>query len=107
MLQALSEQSNPSAVTGDALAALHQAIAEELRLVANLVEGLATQLVADGHFVAHHLDSLQSFDLIAQHAGESARVLDRLANGTTPDAAVKGVGLAAMHDRLHAMMSGG
>ena len=55
-------------------AALHIALASELRRVSALVEQLAETLVGDEDFVMRHIDQLQVFDLIVQSADESAAV---------------------------------
>jgi hypothetical protein len=86
-------------------AALHIALASELRRVSALVEQLAETLVGDEDFVMRHIDQLQVFDLIVQSADESAAVLDRVADGTAPEAAVAPVRLSAIKDRLHAALA--
>jgi hypothetical protein len=86
-------------------AALHIALASELRRVSALVEQLAETLVGDEDFVMRHIDQLQVFDLIVQSADESAAVLDRVAGGTAPDAAIAPVRLSAIQSRLHAALA--
>ncbi|WP_200912592.1 hypothetical protein [Sphingomonas sp. Leaf242] len=86
-------------------AALHIALASELRRVSALVEQLAETLVGDEDFVMRHIDQLQVFDLIVQSADESAAVLDRVAGGITPDAAIAPVRLSAIQGRLHAALA--
>jgi len=87
--------------SGDRLApTLHAAVAEEMRLVASLLERLAETLIADEAFAARHIDALQTFDLVVQCADESAAVLDRLAQGAGAHDAVAPVRLTAVQDRL-------
>jgi len=97
---------SPSHYTGDHLApTLHAAVAEEMRLVAALLERLAETLVGDEHFAARHIDQLQTFDLIIQCADESAAVLDRLAQGARAHDAIAPVRLTAVQDRLRRALS--
>ena len=90
---------------GDHLApTLHAAVADEMRLMASLLERLAETLIADEAFAARHIDELQTFDLVIQCADESAAVLDRLAQGVGAHDAVAPVRLTAVQDRLrHAL----
>lgn len=85
-------------------AALCAAVAQELRETRQLVEELASVLVADERFVLDYLDQLQAFDLIVQHVDEAATLLDRVAGGTHPADAVGGVRLAAVQQRLLAAL---
>jgi hypothetical protein len=81
------------------------ALAVELRHVRASIERLAEVLVADEHFITHYLEQFQEFDLLAQYTDESASLLDRLAGGHDPDAAVGGVRLGVVQQRLrHALM---
>lgn len=90
----------------DPLAASLQAgIAAELRHVHAALEQLAEVLVSDVHFASSYLDQLQAFDFLGQCAHESAAVLDRLAGGSDPLAAVAPVRLGVVQARLHAAMT--
>lgn len=86
---------------------LHSAVAGELRHVRELIEELASVLVADEHFVARYLDQLQAFDLLVQCTEESAAVLDRLAAGACTRAAIAPVRLGQVHQRLEAALAAG
>jgi hypothetical protein len=79
---------------------LHAAVAEEMRLMAALMEQLAETLVGDEEIAARYLDQFQTFDLVIQCAAESAAVLDRLAQGACPHDAIAPVRLTAVQDRL-------
>ena len=83
-------------------AALCRAIAEEIRQLGLLVEDLANVLVADEDVALRHVHRLQAFDLVIQHAGESALVLDRLASGVQSCQAIEDVSLEALQERLRA-----
>ncbi|MBB3032497.1 hypothetical protein [Alteriqipengyuania lutimaris] len=83
-------------------AELCRAIAEEIRQVGLLVEELAAVLVSDEELALKHIHRLQSFDLVIQRTGESARLLDRLASGIHSHQAIDGVCLEALQDRLRA-----
>jgi hypothetical protein len=91
--------------TDPSSACLQAAIAVELRHIAALLNQLAEVLVGDEHFALHHIDQLQSFDLLVQYADENASVLDRLAQGADPHAAVARVRLTAIQDRLGAALA--
>lgn len=84
---------------------LHAAVADEMRLIATLLQGLAERLAGDEEFAARHLDQLQTFDLVIQYADESAAVLDRLAEGACPHDAIAPVRLTAVQDRLRNAIS--
>jgi hypothetical protein len=101
----LSSPSPCSCAAGDNLArSLHAAVADEMRLIATLLERLAETVIGDEAFAARHIDELQSFDLVIQCAEESAGVLDRLASGSPAHDAVVPVRLTAVQDRLrHAL----
>jgi enamine deaminase RidA (YjgF/YER057c/UK114 family) len=86
------------------LAPLQSAIAVELRHVRTQLEALADTLVSDVHFVAGYIDQLQAFDLLVQLTEESAALLDRVASGTPPKAAVEPVRLGIMQNRLVAAL---
>lgn len=79
-----------------------RAIAREIRTVANLMEELSLVLISDEELALRHIDRLQSFDLVVQHAGESARLLERLAAGVHSHLAIDDVCLEALQDRLRA-----
>lgn len=83
-------------------AALCRAIAEEIRQLGLLVEDLANVFVADEDVALRHVHRLQAFDLVIQHAGESALVLDRLASGVQSCQAIEDVSLEALQERLRA-----
>jgi len=85
--------------------ALQAALAGELRRVRIELEKLAEVLVGDVHFATTYLDQLQVFDFLGQCADESAAVLDRLATGVAPEAAVTQVRLDVMVDRLRSAMA--
>lgn len=83
-------------------AQLCRAIADEIRQVGLLVEELAKVLVADEDVALRHIHRLQAFDLVIQHAGESARVLEQLAAGVQSHQAIDAVCLEALQQRLRA-----
>jgi hypothetical protein len=78
------------------------ALAEELRDTSRQVEQLAATLALDEQLLDRFLQHLQSFDLIAQRIGEGAALLDRLAGGSSTDAALDSVRLERMQERLRA-----
>lgn len=82
-------------------ASLCAAVAEEIRHVRILIEGLATQLVSDERFVTEYLDALQAFDLIIQHMDESADLLGRVSEGHDIAGALSRIRLNAMQHRLN------
>ena len=83
-------------------ASLCRAIADEIRMVGNLVEEIANVLVCDEDVAMKHIHRLQAFDLLVQRAGESARLLDRLAAGVHTKHAVDEVCLEELQQRLRA-----
>ena len=85
-------------------APLFAAIAQELREVRGLMEGIADILVADEALVTAYLEQLQSFDLAIQRSDESADLLDRMANGAKATDAIKQVRLTYVHDKLAAAL---
>ena len=87
---------------GNVGTSLCAAVAEEIRGVRNLIEQLAEALVADERFAIDYIDQLQVFDLVVQHADESANLLDRLAQGHDAHAAIDKVRLTAVQERLRA-----
>lgn len=84
--------------------ALCAAVAHEMRVTRGLLEELAAVLIADERFVLDYLDQFQAFDLIVQHVDESAALLDRVAHGQNPAAAIDGVRLAVVQQRLRAAL---
>lgn len=98
----------PSQAPSEALAgALQAAVAEEIREVRRLLDDLAEVLIGDDHFATNYIEQLQVFDLLAQYADETASVLDRLAGGDHPHAAVAPVRLGVVRDRLAAALLSG
>lgn len=83
-------------------ASLCRAIADEIRQVSLLVEEIADVLVCDEDVVMKHIHRLQAFDLLVQRASESARLLDRLAEGVPSHRAVDEVCLEEFQQRLRA-----
>ena len=86
------------------VATLHSALAVELREMRILLESLAEHLLADEQFVINHVERLQSFDLLVQHADEAAHLLDRIAQGSHVHDAVDAVRLDAVQARLRAAL---
>lgn len=84
--------------------ALQTAVADEIREVRRLLDQLAELLIGDEHFASTYLEQLQVFDLLAQYADETASVLDRLAGGLHPQAAVAPVRLGVVRERLAAAL---
>lgn len=83
------------------------AVAAELRMIARLVESLAETLLADEQFLLRHLSALQGFDLVTQCASESATLLDRVAGGDCPKAAIAEVRLEEIQARLRRAVGDG
>ncbi len=81
-------------------AKLEAALAEELRDVRGLLEGIADTLSSDEQLVMAYTQQLQGFDLAIQRAEESAALLDRMASGSPLLEAIEGVGLSHVRDRL-------
>lgn len=84
---------------------LHTAVADELRLIGALLERLAETLAGDATVATRYMDQLQTFDLLIQCAGESASVLDRMAQGAAPHDAIAPVRLTAVQDRLRGALA--
>lgn len=80
------------------------ALADEIRAMRGRIEQLAELLAADPRFAADYLEQFQAFDFIVQHADESARLLDRVAQGHSISDAVGQVRLAVVQDRLRAAL---
>lgn len=83
---------------------LCRALAAELREMSALIEGLAEVLACDEGVAARHLSRLQQFDLLAQHMGESAGLLDTMAGGDCLARAIERVRLEQMQIRLRAVL---
>ena len=81
-------------------AQLCEAIAAEIRQVSNLIEELAHVLVSDEELAIRHIDRLQCFDLVIQRSGESARLLDKLAEGIHAHHAIEDINLDCMQQRM-------
>lgn len=90
---------------GPAETSLCAAVAEEIRGVRALIERLAETLVADERFAMDYLDQLQTFDLVIQHADESADLLERVAQGHSIADAIDRVRLRVVQDRLRAAVA--
>lgn len=88
-------------------APLFAAIAQEIREIRGLIEGIADILVADTALVTAYIEQLQSFDLAIQRSDEAAAVLDRMASGALAVDAIKGVRLTYVQDRLSAALDAG
>ena len=84
---------------------LHAAVADEMRMVATLLERLAETLVCDEEVATKYVDQLQTFDLVIQCAEESAAVLDRMAQGADAHDAIAPVRLTEVRDRLRHALS--
>lgn len=85
---------------------LLSALAAELRGTGRQVEQLATALAMDEELLGRFLSHLQSFDLIAQQVGESAALLEQVTAGRSLNAALGGVRLEQMRERLRAAIAG-
>ncbi len=81
-------------------AKLEAALAEELRDVRGLLEGIADTLSSDEQLVMAYTQQLRGFDLAIQRAEESAALLDRMASGSPLLEAIEGVRLSHVRDRL-------
>lgn len=88
----------------DIAPALCRALAAEMREMSVLIEALAEVLATDEGVVTRHLPRLQQFDLLAQHMGESATLLDVLAGGSCVTAAIEKVRLERLQTRLRAVL---
>jgi hypothetical protein len=90
----------------DHLAApLYAAIAQEIRDVRAIIEGIADILVADEALVVAYIEQLQAFDLAIQRSDESADLLDRMAGGAKAADAIKHVRLTYVQDKLAAALA--
>lgn len=83
------------------------AVAAELRVMARLVDSLAELLIGDEDVALRHSTALQGFDLLAQCAGESAALLERVAAGACPRSAIDAVRLEEVQQRLRAAIGPG
>jgi hypothetical protein len=86
--------------------ALHSVIAGELREMRGMLEKLAEVFVADEQFAQAHIEQLQSFDYLIQHADECANLLERVAGGEDSLSAISHVRLAEVQERLRDALSG-
>ncbi len=84
--------------------ALCAAVAEEIRDVRSIIEGLAELLTSDPHLAMTYTEQLQSFDLLIQRAEESAAVLQKVAEGACSIETVNEVRLHLVQDRLRAAL---
>lgn len=91
-------------IGADALT-LCAAVAEEVRSLGALLEEVAGTLIMDERIAMDYLDTLQAFDFIAQHASESARLLDCVVIGGDVGMAVEQVRLTAVQTRVRAALS--
>jgi hypothetical protein len=82
------------------------AVAQEIRDVRALLEGIADILIADPDLAATYVAELQGFDLAIQRSDENANLLDRMVGGARPVDAVNAVRLDAVQSRLHAALTG-
>jgi len=89
----------------DMAPALCRALAAEMREISGLIEALAEVLATDQDVVARHLPRLQQFDVLAQHMGESASLLDTLAGGDCVTGAIERIRLERMQARLKAVLA--
>lgn len=90
------------AVEREDAARLCHALAQEMHALEAMVEALATTLVSDPEMVELYGTDFQTFDLLAQRASESGRLLARLAQGASAAEAIAGVRLERMQQRLRA-----
>ncbi|WP_277926034.1 hypothetical protein [Sphingomonas sp. JXJ CY 53] len=79
------------------------ALAEELVLASNILGELAYDLGADETTLRRHMTSLQKIDQLTQ---SQLAIADVLRGIDDPDAAVAGVTLEEMADRIRAAMAG-
>ncbi len=85
---------------------LHSVMAGELREIRDRLERLAEVLVGDAHFAACHLEQLQNFDYLIQHADECVNLLERIADGEDSLEAISHVRLGAVQERLRIALVG-
>lgn len=81
------------------------AVAEEIRDLRGLIDGLAEVLASDEYLAGTYTEQLQTFDLLSQRSQEAADLLERVASGTCARAAVEEVRLNAVQDRLRAALA--
>lgn len=86
-------------------AALHRALADELRDFVVEIEKIAGVIVSDEQFAMANLSQLQAFDMLVQRAAESAALLDRLSRGRSTSDAVGLVRLAVVQDRFRTALA--
>jgi len=88
----------------DIAPALCRALAAEMREMSILIEALAEVLATDEAVVSRHLARLQQFDVLAQHMGESAGLLDTLAGGDCLTRAIEQIRLERLQTRLKSVL---
>lgn len=79
---------------------LFLAVAQEIADIRLLLQNLEDVLMTDEDVIMKHYKDLQQFDLIIQHVDESAKLLERLADGTCSHEAIEGVRLGRLRGRL-------
>lgn len=84
----------------EAEARLVRALSAEMQAMRSMVEALAVVLVSDPEILDLYGTELQTFDLLAQKAMESACLLERIATGMAAEEAVAAVRLERMQERL-------
>lgn len=87
-------------VPAPVVARLCLALAEEMHAMRALIEALATELISEPMVLEAFGTELQTFDLLAQRACESAGLLTRIAEGKGALEAVAEVRLERMQQRL-------
>lgn len=90
-------------IGADALV-LCTAIADEIGGFGTRLEEVVGTLIVDERIAMDHLDTLQAFDFLAQHATESAAVLRRVLLGEDVHAALGDVRLTVVQNRLRAAL---
>ena len=77
---------------------LYAALSQELLQIHEHIEQVGIALISDAHVANTHIESLQTFDLLAQRAAEGAAVLERMARGLAPDEVVAGIRLEQVQE---------
>lgn len=85
---------------------LFQTMAHEIADIRMLLQQLEEVLMTDEDVIMKHYKDLQQFDLIIQHVDESAKLLERLADGTCSHEAIANVRLGRLRGRLQAAVGG-
>ncbi|WP_145206506.1 hypothetical protein [Sphingobium sp. B2] len=80
-------------------------MAQEIADIRQLLQNLEELLMTDEDVIMKHYKDLQQFDLIIQHVDESAKLLERLADGTCSDEAIASVRLGRLRGRLQSAVS--